>query len=81
MASLKLAIKNKCIDCTYDSESPGTALFQVENCTVRSCPLWEVRPMTVATINLNRKGVKTDIDALLEGLEDEEEDAPTTEVV
>jgi len=79
LASLKAAVKAKCIDCTYDSEAPGTALAQVEACTVQSCPLWSVRPMTVATINLVRKGKSdeaSDIAALLDGLEDEDEDAP-----
>lgn len=76
MASLKKAIEAKCKDCTYDSAVSGTWREQVEMCTVKRCPLWEVRPVTVATINLNRNkrpddGV--DIDALIAGLPDDEE--------
>ena len=75
MASLKAAVKAKCIDCTYDPEAPGTALAQVEACTVRKCPLWSVRPMTVATINLVRKDKAGAADDVLALLEDEEDEA------
>jgi hypothetical protein len=81
MASLKKCIEAKCKDCTYDQEAPGTWREQVEACTVQKCPLWSVRPMTVATINLVRKGKSDDaaeIAALIDGLEDEDEDAPAT---
>lgn len=77
MASLKAAISAKCKDCTYDSASPGSWRFQVEGCTVKSCALWEVRPITIETINLQRKGVvkcvvvDTDINSLIDSLEDE----------
>ena len=77
MASLKFAIRAKCKDCTYDPCAPGTYLQQIEECTVRSCPLWPVRPMTVATINLHRKtkvDAGIDVDAILAGLEDEPEE-------
>jgi hypothetical protein len=77
MASLKKCIEQKCKDCTYDQHVPGTWREQTELCTVRSCALWPVRPMTVATINLNRKtrtGDGVDIDAILAGLESDEED-------
>jgi hypothetical protein len=72
MASLKAAIRAKCKDCTYDEAAPGTYLQQIEACTVKSCPLWEVRPLTVATINLQRKHRGDDIDAIVDGLPDEE---------
>lgn len=87
MASLKAAIKAKCKDCTYDPQVPGTYLEQIEMCTVTSCPLWTVRPMTVATINLIRKekltaaGPGIDIDALVAGLDDEEESEAETDMV
>jgi hypothetical protein len=55
MASLKKCISQHCKNCTYDQESPGTWREQVENCTVVSCALYEVRPMTMTTINANRK--------------------------
>lgn len=83
MASLKKAIEGKCKDCIYDPAVAGTWREQVELCTSeKSCSLWPVRPMTVATINLNRKSRTEGIDlnALVAGLddEDEEEDVPVT---
>ena len=76
MASLKAAIRQKCKDCTYDHAAPGTWLQQVELCTVTKCALWPVRPMTVATITLQRKAKaatnEIDFDAVLAGLDDEE---------
>jgi len=78
MASLKKCIEQKCKDCTYDHTQPGTWREQIENCTVKSCALWPVRPMTVATINLNRKSrTGTDdlnVDAVLETLEPDDEE-------
>ncbi len=77
MASLKKCIEEKCKDCTYDHAAPGTWREQVELCTVKRCALWPVRPMTVATINANRKvraevgGI--DMDAILAGLDDEDD--------
>jgi len=75
MASLKKAIEEKCKDCTYDQCAPGTWREQVELCTVKACPLWQVRPKTVATINANRKirAEGVDMDAILAGLEDEDD--------
>lgn len=74
MASLKSAIRAKCKDCTYDQLAGGTYLQQIEDCRITRCPLWPVRPMTVATITKQRK-VRTDntvdITALVEGLDDE----------
>ena len=55
MASLKKCIQEHCKNCTYDPSAPGTWREQVENCTVKSCSLWTVRPMTMSTINANRK--------------------------
>jgi hypothetical protein len=78
MASLKKCIEQKCKDCSYDPLDVGTWRDQAEKCNVRNCALWPVRPMTVATINLQRKarvvvgGV--DVDALIAGLEDEEQE-------
>lgn len=77
MASLKKAIEAKCKDCTYDPETNGTWRDQTEQCQVTSCALWEVRPKTMATINMHRKtrdaGDDIDFDAILSTLEDEEE--------
>ena len=73
MASLKLAIREKCKQCTYDPCSPGTYLKQIESCSVRSCPLWLVRPLTSETIHQNRLQ-RVNIDALVAGLDNEEEE-------
>lgn len=75
MASLKAAIREKCKDCSYDRCAPGTYLQQIEACTIKSCALWPVRPVSIATITLNRKQRQDDlaINALVDGLEDEEE--------
>jgi hypothetical protein len=71
------AINDMCKMCIYDPKTPGTWREQVEACTsVKSCPLWAYRPITVATVNVNRK-IKTDnadIDALVDALEDEEDE-------
>ena len=42
--SLRLAINKKCTDCIYDSNASGTRLQQIEACTSKSCPLYNVRP-------------------------------------
>ena len=55
MASLKKCISQHCKNCTYDKESPGTWREQVEACSVLTCALWEVRPLSMTTINANRK--------------------------
>ena len=61
MASLKKCIQSHCKNCTYDQSSPGTWREQVEACSVISCALWEVRPMTMTTINANRKTRTVDV--------------------
>lgn len=44
-ASLRTAINEKCKDCIYDPQSGlGHWRQQVEGCTVKACPLFEVRP-------------------------------------
>lgn len=82
MASLKKCIEAKCKDCTYDQAAPGTWRDQVEECRVTACPLWPVRPMTTATVIAVRKakGTELNIDSLIDGLDDEDEDenAPNT---
>ena len=80
MASLKKCIEEKCKDCTYDPLAGGTWREQVEQCTIRTSALWPVRPITVATLNANRKkanaeaGARVDIDALVNGLPDDEDE-------
>ena len=83
MASLKKHIDEKCKQCTYDPAQPGGWRSQTENCTVYSCALWPVRPVTIETVRLNRKtrgpdGI--DLDALVNGLDDEEDTESSTEV-
>lgn len=80
MASLKKCIEEKCKDCTYDSSAPGSWRHQVEECRVKSCPLWEVRPVTMETMIARRKG-KINLDALVDSLDDEEISDGTPEAV
>jgi hypothetical protein len=42
--SLRLAINKKCGECIFDSNAPGTRLQQIEACTSKTCPLYNVRP-------------------------------------
>jgi hypothetical protein len=49
--SRKKAIYEKCKDCIYDPYEKGTALKQIENCGIDTCPLWRVRPVTIARKN------------------------------
>ena len=80
MASLKKCIEDKCKDCIYDPLAGGTWREQTESCRSVRCPLWPVRPITVATMNANRKkanaaaGTSIDIDALVNGLPDDDEE-------
>lgn len=79
MASLKKCIENHCKNCTYDSAQQGSWRHQVEQCTVKSCALWEVRPITMETMLARRKekgGNAINLDALVDGLEDESDNEP-----
>ena len=55
MASLKKAVELKCKDCIYDDTEKGSWRQQTENCNDPTCPLWEVRPVTIATRDAARK--------------------------
>lgn len=75
------AINEKCKDCIYDPKVPGTWREQTELCTSEGrCALWPYRPITVATLNKQRKGEGStgdlNLDALVDGLEDEDDEAP-----
>jgi len=53
--SLRKAINQKCKSCIHDPLSVGTWRQQVFLCSVKSCPLWELRakptrPMPIAII-------------------------------
>jgi len=71
------ALNEYCKGCIYDKLAAGTWREQVENCASQHCPLWQHRPMTVATVNLHRKGKdvgsELNLDALVDGLEDDDE--------
>jgi len=74
------AINEKCKDCIYDPAVKGTWREQVELCTSeKSCALWPYRPITMATVAANRSGKTADgmnLDALVAGLEDEDDEVP-----
>ena len=40
------AIDNMCKDCTYDELDKGTWRQQVAACTIKTCPLHSVRPVS-----------------------------------
>jgi len=44
--SLRLAINTKCKECIYDPSQKGNWRQQVAACTVKNCPLFEVRPFS-----------------------------------
>lgn len=69
MASLKKAIDAKCKACCYDPMDTGTWREQSERCVVKSCPLWEVRPITIVSINAIRK-TNNSFNNILDTLED-----------
>ena len=59
------AIDAKCKDCIYDHKAPGTVREQIEACTSeKSCALWPYRPLTIATIQRNRKDSKSAVEDL-----------------
>ena len=41
--SLRRVINEKCKDCIYDPASSGTWRQQVALCSIKTCPLWDVR--------------------------------------
>jgi len=48
--SLRKAIDDKCKSCIYDPLAAGTWRQQVTLCSVTSCPLFPVRPVTKSAI-------------------------------
>jgi hypothetical protein len=70
------AINDYCKGCIYDQKAPGTWREQVEACTSEGrCALWPYRPVSVSTVNGNRKtravDSEIDMDALIDGLDDD----------
>lgn len=73
------AINDYCKGCIYDQKAPGTWREQVEACrSEKTCPLWPYRPVSVATVNTNRKSrtddTTPDIDSIVDSLPDEDEE-------
>lgn len=48
--SLRNRINDHCRQCIYDPCSPGSWRQQVTLCSVKSCPLYDVRPKSTSTI-------------------------------
>ncbi len=48
--SMRKCINDNCKTCIYDPKAAGTWLQQVSICTVTSCALYPVRPVTKAPI-------------------------------
>ena len=52
--SPKQAIKAKCKECIYDPiGGNGTWVEQIEGCTSYSCPLYDLRPLSIKTRRKN----------------------------
>lgn len=47
-AGLRAKIDAKCCECMYDPQAQGTWRKQVENCPSSGCPLYSVRPKSMA---------------------------------
>ena len=41
---MRQAINDKCKDCIYDPQQPGSWRLQVQWCAISTCSLWEYRP-------------------------------------
>ena len=48
--SLRKAINDNCKNCIYDKQAAGTWLQQVTLCSVISCSIYPVRPVTKSAI-------------------------------
>lgn len=48
-AKLREKINAKCYECIYDPNVEGSWRKQVENCLCNRCPLYVVRPRTIAS--------------------------------
>jgi len=54
MASYKKSIESYCKWCIYDEVLTGSWRKQVEDCGSPECPLFEVRPLTLDTVEKQR---------------------------
>ena len=50
--SLRACVNDKCKSCIYDPEAAGTWLQQVTLCSVTTCPLYPVRPVSKSAISI-----------------------------
>ena len=50
MRSLRKLINEKCKQCAYDPLDRGNWRMQTGSCNIKSCPLWEVRPVSSTTV-------------------------------
>ncbi len=62
VAAWRKAIIEMCKGCIFDPYTPGTWRVQIEDCSSRNCPLYDLRPVSRATTNkrnddLKRRGV------------------------
>lgn len=55
---LRTQVNLMCKGCIYDKHDAGTWRDQVEKCGIETCPLWNVRPLTTATVNKQRADKK-----------------------
>ena len=59
--SFRKAINAKCTECIYDPRSGlGNWRQQVEACTVRTCPLWPVRPVSKPDTRIRTRKIDSD---------------------
>jgi hypothetical protein len=54
-AEWRKAVNDNCKNCIYDSAESGTWRQQVERCTVTSCALYPIRPVTETYQEVSRK--------------------------
>lgn len=48
-SGLRFYVDMCCKDCIYDEKGAGTWRKQVEDCSVKLCPLWPVRPKSAGS--------------------------------
>lgn len=49
--SLRKAINAKCKECAHDPLDKGSAAKQIACCTIKTCPLHSIRPITCKSIS------------------------------
>lgn len=67
MNSLRARVDAHCVSCIYDDLVPGTWRQQVEQCSVTSCPLFDVRVKSRSTA---ANSTTLELDGVLVPLED-----------